>query len=222
MPSRRQFLGGAAGAGVMFCSCGLLDAAHAQGAPRRQAVAVNGRTVKTIDVHAHCIFAETLPLVNNDRSIMANTVRGSEETLIQVDKRFAAMDAQRVDMEVLSVNPFWYRRDRDLAAQIFKVNNEKMAELCAAHPDRFAGFASLTLQDPQLAVQELETAMKRQGLKGAAIGDRVGDKEFSDRAFDPVWRKAEELGAVLFIHPQGIPELNQRLAGNGWLPNTIA
>src|SRR5690242_6641353 len=96
MPSRRQFLGGAAATGVMFCSCGLLDAAHAQGTSRRQAVAVNGKTVKTIDVHAHCIFAETLPLVNNDRSIMANTVRGSEETLIQVDKRFAAMDAQRV------------------------------------------------------------------------------------------------------------------------------
>jgi aminocarboxymuconate-semialdehyde decarboxylase len=119
------------------------------------------------------------------------------------------------------VNPFWYRRPRDNAAQIVKVNNEKMAELCAAHPDRFAGFASLTLQDPQLAVQELETAMKRQGLKGAAIGGSVGDKEFSDPAFHPVWQKAEELGAVLFIHPQGTPELAKRFTGNGWLGNTI-
>jgi predicted TIM-barrel fold metal-dependent hydrolase len=221
MTSRRGFLGAAAATGVMFCSCGLLESAHAQGAGRRQAVAVNGKTIKTIDVHAHCVFAETLPLVDNNRAVLIPRVRGAEEALIVVQQRFAAMDQQKVDMEVLSVNPFWYRRPRDNAAQIVKVNNEKMAELCATHPDRFAGFASLTLQDPQLAVQELETAMKRQGLKGAAIGGSVGDKEFSDPAFHPVWQKAEELGAVLFIHPQGTPELAKRFTGNGWLGNTI-
>ncbi|TDG32678.1 hypothetical protein E2C05_06255 [Paracraurococcus ruber] len=227
MPSRRQFLGAASG--VLFCSCGLLDAADAQaqsqgqGQRRRgfEAVAVNGKSVKTIDVHAHCAFEATLPLLNNDRSVLLNNVRGAEEVFISLEQRFAAMDAQRVDMEVLSVNPFWYRRDRDNAAQIVKVQNEKMAELCAAHPDRFAGFASLTLQDPQLAVQELTTAMQRQGLKGAAIGGNVGDWEFSDPRFHPVWQKAEELGAVLFIHPQGVPQLAQRFRGNGWLANAI-
>ena len=66
------------------------------------------RQVKTIDTHAHCVFAETLPLVNNDRAVLFNQVPGVEETLIEVQQRFAAMDAQRVDMEVLSVNPFWY------------------------------------------------------------------------------------------------------------------
>ena len=99
-----------------------------------------------------------------------------------------------------------------------KIQNEKLAELCAAKPDRFAAFASLSLQDPELAVQELETAVKQQGLRGAAIGDRVVGAEFSDPKFHPVWAKAEELGAVLFIHPQGLPELadsaeGQRLAG---------
>ena len=44
------------------------------------------------------------------------------------------MDAQGVDMEVLSVNPFWYRKDRDVAAEIVRVQNEKLAELCASHP----------------------------------------------------------------------------------------
>ncbi|RYI99400.1 MAG: hypothetical protein EON47_16900, partial [Acetobacteraceae bacterium] len=143
MTSRRNFLGAAAG--VAFCGCGMLRAAHAQGA-RRTAVAVGGKTVKTIDTHAHCVFLDVLPLLNNDRSVLFNSVRGADETPIDVAQRFAAMDAQRVDMEVLSVNPFWYGRDRDLGAQIVKINNEKMAELCAAHPDRFAGFASLTLQ----------------------------------------------------------------------------
>jgi predicted TIM-barrel fold metal-dependent hydrolase len=107
-------------------------------------------------------------------------------------------------------------------AQIVKIQNEKLAELCASKPDRFAAFASLTLQAPDLAVQELETAVKKQGLKGAAIGDVVNGVEFSDARLHPVWAKAEELGVPLFIHPQGVPELNKRLAGNGWLANTIA
>ncbi len=63
--------------------------------------------------------------------------------------------------------------------------------------------------------------MRRQGLKGAAIGGGVAGADFSDPKFHPVWAKAEELGAVLFIHPQGVPQLNQRLAGNGWLANAI-
>ena len=131
------------------------------------------------------------------------------------------MDAQAVDMEVLSINPNWYDRDRDLAGQIVKIQNEKLAELCASKPDRFAAFASLTLQAPDLAVQELETAVKKQGLKGAAIGGNVNGEAFSDPKFHPVWAKAEELGVPLFIHPQGIPELNKQLAGNGWLTNAV-
>jgi aminocarboxymuconate-semialdehyde decarboxylase len=131
------------------------------------------------------------------------------------------MDAQAVDLEVLSINPFWYDRERDLAGQIVKIQNEKLAELCASKPDRFAAFASLTLQAPDLAVQELETAVKKQGLKGAAIGGVVNGVEFSDPRFHPVWARAEELGVPLFIHPQGVPELSKRLSGNGWLGNTI-
>jgi predicted TIM-barrel fold metal-dependent hydrolase len=131
------------------------------------------------------------------------------------------MDAQKVDMEVLSVNPYWYGKPVDEARQIVAINNERMAAFCAADSERFAGFCSLTLQQPELAVQELETAMRRQGLKGAAIGGNVAGTEFADPKFHPVWAKAEELGAVLFIHPQGTPQLAQRFRGNGWLSNTI-
>ena len=222
MTSRRNFLTGAAATGVVFCSCGMLDAARAQGpGGRRLPVAINGKRVKTIDVHAHCHFREAAALLGADASVLTPRVNGAEEAFIEIAQRFKAMDAQAVDMEVLSVNPFWYGRDRDLAAQIVKVQNEKLAELCAAHPDRFAAFASLTLQAPDLAVQELETAVRRQGLKGAAIGGMVNGVEFSDPKFHPVWAKAEELGAVLFIHPQGVPELSRRLGGNGWLTNAI-
>jgi predicted TIM-barrel fold metal-dependent hydrolase len=221
MTSRRGFLTGVAAAtGIMFCGCGLPGSAHAD-APARRPVTVNGKRVKTIDVHSHCIFHEAAALVGGDAVIMNPSVQGAAEGFIEVETRLKAMDAQKIDMEVLSVNPFWYGKDRDLGAQIVKIQNEKLAELVAAHSDRFAAFASLTLQDPQLAVQQLEMAVKKQGLRGAAIGDRVNDWEFSNPALHPVWAKAEELGATLFIHPQGIPELKDRLKGNGWLGNTI-
>jgi aminocarboxymuconate-semialdehyde decarboxylase len=70
-------------------------------------------------------------------------------------------------------------------------------------------------------VQELETAVRKQGLRGAAIGGAVNGEAFSDPKFHPVWAKAEELGAPLFIHPTGIPEIAKKLTGNGWLTNAI-
>jgi aminocarboxymuconate-semialdehyde decarboxylase len=224
MTTRRNFLKGGSAAvatGIVFCSCGLLQSAHAQQASRQKLpVMVNGKRVKTIDVHAHCLFPEAGKLLGEAGSA-PSPVRGADEAVIALDKRLAAMDAQAVDMEVLSINPNWYNRDRDLAGRIVKIQNEKLAELCASKPDRFAAFASLTLQAPDLAVQELETAVKKQGLKGAAIGGNVNGEAFADPKFHPVWAKAEELGVPLFIHPQGIPELNKQLAGNGWLTNAV-
>jgi predicted TIM-barrel fold metal-dependent hydrolase len=223
MTTRRDFLKGgsaAAATGIMFCGCGLLHSAHGQGAsPRRLPVSLNGKRVRTIDVHAHCVFLEASKLLGD---MPPSPVRGADEAVLEIDKRLAAMDAQAVDMEVLSINPNWYNRDRELAGQVVKIQNEKLAELCAAKPERFAGFASLTLQAPDLAVQELETAVKKQGLKGAAIGGNVNGEAFSDPKFHPVWAKAVELDVPLFIHPQGVPELNKQLAGNGWLTNAIA
>jgi aminocarboxymuconate-semialdehyde decarboxylase len=226
MASRRNFLkaGGAAVAtGIMFCGCGMLHSAHAQQPARQKLpVMVGGKRIKTIDVHSHCVFHEAVALLGADAAAIEHSpVNGASEAFIELDKRLAAMDAQAVDLEVLSINPFWYGRDRELAGQIVKIQNEKLAEFCASKPDRFAAFASLTLQAPDLAVQELETAVKKQGLKGAAIGGSVAGVDFSDPKFHPVWAKAEGLGVSLFIHPQGLPELNKRLAGNGWLSNTI-
>ena len=223
MTTRRQFLKrgtAAATTGIVFCSCGLLQGAHAQAvSPQKLPVMVNGKRVKTIDVHAHCAIPEASKLLGPAPPL---TVRGAGEVVIELDKRLAAMDAQAVDMEVLSINPNWYKADRELAGQVVKLQNEKLAELCAAKPDRFAGFASLTLQAPDLAVQELENAVRKLGLKGAAIGGNVNGEAFADPKFHPVWAKAEELGVPLFIHPQGVPELNKQLAGNGWLTNVIA
>jgi predicted TIM-barrel fold metal-dependent hydrolase len=70
-------------------------------------------------------------------------------------------------------------------------------------------------------VAQLEEAVKKLGLRGAAIGGSVAGEEFSNPKFHPVWAKAEELGTVLFVHPQSTPELAKRFRGNGWLSNTI-
>lgn len=183
---------------------------------------VNGKRVKTIDVHSHCLFHEAAALIGDEAGSLTPPLNNVHEVYLEIEQRLKAMDAQAIDMEVLSINPFWYGKDRELAEKIVTIQNDRLAELVASHGDRFAAFASLTLQDPALAVRQLEIAVKKQGLKGAAIGDQVAGDEFSNPKFDPVWAKAEELGAVLFIHPQGVPELDKRWKGNGWLANTVA
>ena len=221
MTTRRSFLKAAA-TGIVFCSCALLDAAHAQGpATHRLPVTVKGKRVKTIDVHAHCLFHDSLDLMGDKAPGLIPATKGAQEHFIVIEERLRGMDAMAIDMEVLSINPFWYGSERELAGQICRINNEKLAELCHARPDRFMAYASLPLQYPDLAVELLETAMKKQGLKGAAVGASVLGDDFSNPKYHPVWAKAEELGAVLFVHPQSTPPLAARFKGNGWLANTI-
>jgi len=221
MTTRRGFLKGAAATGMVFCSCGMLDAARAQPGAQRLPVKVNGKRVKTIDVHSHCLFHEAVNLMGDEAAKVLPPTKGAQDFFIVVEERLKGMDSQAIDMEVLSINPFWYRKDRDAAAEIVRIQNEKLAELCASRPDRFAAYASLALQYPDLAVQQLEHAVKKLGLRGAAVGASVLGEDFSDPKFHPVWAKAEELDAVVFIHPQSTPELAKRFKGNGWLSNII-
>jgi aminocarboxymuconate-semialdehyde decarboxylase len=221
MTTRRAFLQGAAATGIAFCSCGMLDIARAQPGATRLPVKLGGKRVVTVDAHAHCYFHEALNLMGDEAETVLPPVKGVPEHFIAIEQRLKEMDAMAIDMEVLSINPFWYGKDRDTASAIVTIQNEKLAELCGSRPDRFAAFASLALQFPDLAVQQLETSIKKYGLQGAAIGGSVLGVDFSDQKFHPVWAKAEELGAVLFIHPQSTPQLAARFKGNGWLSNTI-
>src|SRR6185312_13562635 len=90
--------------------------------------------------------------------------------LDMANDRLRVMDAQGIDMEALSINPIWYTLERDLVTKVVSVQNEKLAELSAANPERFVAFASVALQYPDLAAQQLEHAVKKYGLRGAAIG----------------------------------------------------
>ena len=226
--SRRRFLRDAAGvAGLMFVGCGGAAAAARQ-SPRsagtHRPVVLNGRRIKTLDVHAHCVVPKAAALLRRPASAVGNPPDAG--LFLEGDglaERIAMMDAQGVDVSVLSINPNWYDIDRDLATEVIRVQNESLTAFCAAHADRFVAFASVALQFPDLAAKQLEQGMKAMGFRGVAIGGSVAGKELSDPALHPFWAKAEELGAVVFIHPQpsGTTAFNNRLKGNGILDNVI-
>ncbi len=203
--------------GIMFTGCSMTNAAHAQPAGgRRRQVLVGGKRVKTIDVHAHCVVAEALALLN----LKLEDQRGPGIGDVGA-RRIAEMDEQGIDIEALSINPTWYKAERDVAAEVIRIQNDRLAEYCGTYPDRFVAFASVALQFPELAVVQLVHGVKKLGLRGAAVGASVAGLEFSDPKFHPFWAKAEELGVLIFIHPQSTPQLEPRFKGNGWLSNTI-
>jgi aminocarboxymuconate-semialdehyde decarboxylase len=183
---------------------------------RRREVVVAGKRVKTVDVHAHCAVPSAMALMGRaletEALLMSNTA-----------ERIRAMDQQGIDVEALSINPYWYTAERDVAKELIRIQNETLAEICAAQPDRFVAFATIALQHPDLAVEQLQEGVKRYGLRGAGTAGSVNGLELSDPKFHPFWAKAEQLGVLVFIHPQGTAELERtgRLGGNGLLTNTI-
>ncbi len=204
-------------AGIAFVGCAMTNAAPAPGThPRRREVVVNGKRAKTVDVHAHCIVPAAAALVNHPLEapglLMADT-----------GTRIAAMDAQGIDVESLSINPYWYRAERDVAAVLIKVQNETLVEFCAANPERFVAFATASLQHPDLAAEQVEYAVRKLGFRGVGVGGSVAGEELANPRFHPFWAKCEELGVLVFMHPLGTRELEPsgRLGGSGLLTNTI-
>ena len=226
MTTRREFLETTAGAlaGIAFVGCDLMTAAPARAQARRREVVVNGRRAKTVDIHAHCQVPEAMALMGLKLGAPGTPLPPVLHMATQVSERLRAMDAQGIDVEALSINPYWYKADRDLARQLIKMQNEKLAEACAANPDRFVAFATVALQHPDLAAEQLEEGVKKYGLRGAGIGGSVNGEELSDPKFHPFWAKAEQLGVLVFIHPQGTgiaSEAPNRFKGNGLLDNVI-
>ena len=216
---------------LVFTDCNLHELPHepryaaaaggstggaARPAAGRREVKVGGKRVRTIDVHAHCVIPETLNLLGMGRNPQRGP--GIEEV---GERRIREMDEQGIDVEVLSINPYWYKAEKDLAVEVVRINNERLAEFCAKYPDRISAFASVSIQFPELAAEQLEHAVRKLGLKGPAVGASCSGDDFSNPRFQPFWKKCEDLDVCVFIHPQSTPELHKRLAGNGWLSNTI-
>ncbi|HLI65602.1 MAG TPA: amidohydrolase family protein [Caulobacteraceae bacterium] len=207
---------------LVFVDCAGEPAAAPHAHARRE-VRLAGERVPVIDMHAHCAIPAAMALMGFRYPTTHNPARPQ---VLKVDEdqiapRLAAMDAQGIDRQLLSINPFWYEADADLAREVVETQNAALADVIGRHGDRFAALGSVALQHPALAAEQLEHAVRRLGLKGALVGGSVEGVELADRALDPFWAMAEALGALIFIHPQGVPELGQRLAGSGGLANVI-
>ncbi|MEP7307360.1 MAG: amidohydrolase family protein [Acidobacteriota bacterium] len=224
MPNRRDFFKTAAGGAAGLVAAGRSLAAarpSLQTAPGRRQVSIAGRRIKVVDLHCHGVVPEVAEVVKG--TPLANNARGGGDSILG-PKRLQLMDQQGVDVQALTINGYWwYAADRDLARRIVQVQNEGLAQWVASHPDRFVALASVSLQHPDLAAEQLEHAVKQLGLRGASIGGHVNGEDLSLPKYDPFWAKAAELGALVFMHPGGADNILREgaLRGRGDLGNII-
>ncbi|OWA11491.1 amidohydrolase [Streptomyces sp. CS113] len=197
-----------------------------------------GAPAPTVDVHAHVLLPEVEALVEgapglaearaldarrNGPAALAVSgpmVRERFPRLTDVTVRLAAMDAQGVDVQLVSPSPshYHYWADETTAEKVCRLANEATAAHCAAAPDRLRGLGLAPLQHPALAVDALDHALA-QGLLGVEISSHAPGRELSDAAYEPLWSRAEETGALLFLHPFGCT-LDERL-DRWYLSNTV-
>jgi aminocarboxymuconate-semialdehyde decarboxylase len=125
--------------------------------------------------------------------------------LTDINRRLSDMDAMGVDIQVVSPSPnqYYYWADVDLAKQIVSTQNEHIASVCAAHPDRIAGLGNVALQHAELSVEQLAECVRKLALRGVEISSTVNGTELDDPRFSGFWAKAEELGCLIFLHPLG-------------------
>lgn len=143
--------------------------------------------------------------------VMQRGIAAVEAKLADVgEDRLAAMDAYGIDMQVLSLSTPTFpaiqgESDTNLAVSMARQANEYLAERVRQHPDRFAGFAALPLQDPKAAVDELERAITQLNFKGALVNGHTNGEYLDERKFWGVWERAEQLGVPIYLHPADSP-----------------
>jgi aminocarboxymuconate-semialdehyde decarboxylase len=184
----------------------------------------------SIDIHAHAVIPESDAIARSDPewarvNEAAESAAGRASTehnrkliaavylpkFAGIEARLHAMDAMGIDMQAVSPAPLYhYWAGRELVSKIVLSANEGIATLCARRPDRLVGLAMLSMQHPDLAVEQLDHAMGTLKLKGAIISTHVNQSELGDPKFDPLWSKAQELSALMFMHPAGCT-LGERL-----------
>ncbi|MFG2595728.1 amidohydrolase family protein [Streptomyces sp. NPDC048462] len=123
------------------------------------------------------------------------------EVLEDLDEgRLAAMDADDIDMQVLSNLTTQYL-PADVAPELVRDVNDRLAAACGRHPDRFAAFASLPTTTADRAPDELRRAVEELGFVGTLIHGRTDDEYLSAERFDPILRTAADLRVPVYLHP---------------------
>jgi aminocarboxymuconate-semialdehyde decarboxylase len=193
---------------------------------------------QTIDVHAHILTEETIRLLQSEAPKVAPKLSDIDEQFGTLDvagsvyrhfprggwdleRRLQDMAASKVDVQVLSVCPqtFVYAQPPAVAATFARVQNEQLAKLAKARPDRFLGIATLPMQAPKLAADELRHAVRVLGLRGAQIGSNIAGKNLDDPELEPVWATAAELDAFILVHPINVAGMDR--LGSYYLNNLI-
>ena len=174
----------------------------------------------TIDMHSHVMVPEaaalvgphidlsTVPLAHfatpSTKALNRKQDADRRPNMVDVAVRLADMDAAGIDLQIIMPPPgqCTYTVPADLATQAARIINDGMAAFCAQKPERFQALGTLPMQDSGASITELERLMGL-GLKGVQILTSIGGRELSDPAFAPFWARAEALGAVVLIHPNG-------------------
>ena len=195
-------------------------AARTHGKPGRD---VRPKSI-TIDIHSHVAVPRaaefvkphldwaTIPLAHfataETKALSQQQEMDILERITGYDQRLVDLDAMGLDMQLVCPPPpqCYYTVPLDIAVQAARMVNDGLAEYVARKPDRFVALGSVPLADGAEAAKELERCMTALNFKGVEILTNVAGKELSDAAFAPFWRKAEELGALVLIHPIGFTE----------------
>ena len=175
----------------------------------------------TIDIHAHIVVpqAAKLALAHVDlkriplahfsdaasKEINAQQEKDVGEVMTTIDRRLRDLDNMGIDIQVVAPAPgqCYYTIDAKIAEQAHRLANDGVAEYCARQPDRFVGLGVVTLQEPEVALRELDYVMNDLKLKGVEILTNVDGQELSDPKFRAFFAKAEQLGAFIMMHPNG-------------------
>jgi aminocarboxymuconate-semialdehyde decarboxylase len=196
--------------------------------------------MRTIDIHAHLVpralwkaveaKSEWFGYRHEPGEGLGTMVGGGMRTSFASPKvrytpeeRLKDMDQQGTDVQVISIHtPFFgHHLDAAQGRALARDVNEEIAGMTREWPARFAGFATLPVQDVKSAIEELEHAVTRLGLKGAELDTNVNGEQWDEPKFLPFFKAAEQMGAVLFFHPQ--PQNNflfQRIPRHG-LSNSL-
>lgn len=176
-----------------------------------------------IDIHAHMLPEETIRRLGREAPRLAPKLlaRADGSAVMEIagkvvqqpmprecsdlGLRLADMDRHRIDRQAIcaTVHTFFYEVEPALGAACAILQNDEIAAVARRHPNRFAALATLPLQDPQPAADELARAMGVLGLRGAQIGSNVNGRNLDDPALEPVWTVANERKAFVLVHPHG-------------------
>ncbi len=132
--------------------------------------------------------------------------RSIDERSWEPERRLKDMDAEEIDMQVLSPVPvtFAYRFPAHAVLELSQYQNDEIARAVRIAPERFIGLGTIPLQDPALASNEVRRVVTELGLAGVEIGTVVEGKNLDDSALEPFWQTCEQLGAAIFVHPAAV------------------